>query len=385
MTHVDGRLHKLVADWMAAHPFNDLIPQNLNPPPRTVVAGPVDLRFAIDAKLNETDGAQRTTYKQRRKLEEKIAAFIDSNASYFSEHAPELITNAMKLRACRRSGTWGERHEGCKHKVVIGWDFKCGIPRLCPDESRAEQRRLVRRYRKPALAWVAAKPAMRRIQKGVVTWPNVALGSLAPIKRAFFKELSKLTKKFPTIKGVLASQEDPLSEHGDWNVHVNVVFLVEGRLDWMALIEQWTAQTRHLFPTCDAEHFQIKMRELPRFDDDALDDALREVVKYAIKHQDMSAIAPERFAEWWKAGKAFRRTRSYGVLFRIGDPKREFAEVVWHGRVWWDDRASAYAVSAAVSSTQANNSMAKTQGVGGRGPPFHNIHGPPGATNGRVG
>ena len=56
----------------------------------------------------------------------------------------------------------------------------------------------------------------------------------------------------------------------------------------------------------------------------------------------------DRIREWWEAGLRFRRTRSYGLWFKIGDPEREGQdEIRWRGRVWWDHRAGAYAVERA--------------------------------------
>lgn len=366
---------------MAKNPFKDFLPANLNMPTRELSGDVSDaaristLRSEIDAKLNESGGDNaRTTYRLRREIEGKLADYLEVNAQAFA-HVRELTEAPSKLRACRRSGHWGERRAGERRKLVMGWDFKCGMTRLCPDESRSEQRRLVRRYKPAILAWRKEKPALRRIQKGVVTWPNIAPGQLAFMKRQMLKELPKLTKKFPVIKGVLVSQEDPLSaERDDWNVHLNVVLLVEGRFEWSDFRAAWTEQTKHLFPECNSTSYQMELRELPRCDDRALEDALRECLKYAVKHQDMSALKTDRFLEWWNAGLRFRRTRSYGVLFRIGDPEKENGEIVWHGRVSWDSRANAYAVHrAGVDLTQANNSGGKTRHLGAAAPPGNNF------------
>lgn len=377
-------LGKLRTQWLAANPYKEFLPQNLNQPARQVTKlkgaefeRVADLGSAVDGKLNQSDDSnrskQRTTYKQRRQIEAKLADYIEGHMPVF-QHVRELRDAPEKMRACRRAGYWGERITGDRRKLVMVWDYKCGIGRLCPDESRAEQRRLVKRYKPAAMDWVRQKPGMRRIQKGVVTWPNVAPGQLALMKRRMCKELAAFIKKFPTIKGALVSQEDPLSERGDWNLHLNVIFLVEGRLDWLALIERWTEQTRHLFPECDAEHFQIKMRPLDRTDDKELDAALRECIKYAVKHQDMTTLDPYRFLEWFNAGLRFRRTRSYGVLFRIAKPQREYSETVFYGRVMWEGslRNGVYAVHRAVFSTQANNSRgraAENNSFRGSGPP----------------
>ncbi len=83
---------------------------------------------------------------------------------------------------------------------------------------------------------------------------------------------------------------------------------------------------------------------------------------------------PERFLEWWEGHRRFRRTRSYGCLFGesldelTGDIEdRPRGEVTWYGRLWWDIRAQAYAVSGAahVGLIQANNSPAGGHGQGG--------------------
>lgn len=371
----DSSLSKVRADWMARHPFKDTLPDYLNTPRRDVSSTTservADMRCAIDAKLNQADEeGGRSTYRMRRKIEGKIADYIEGHAAAFL-HVRELFDMPSKLRACRRSGAWGERCVEGHGKIVMGWDFKCGSSRLCPDEARTEQRRLVRRYRPAIRNWVRERPGLRRIHKGVLTWPNVEPGQLGFMKREMFRWLPKLTKAFPVIHGVLASQEDPLSSaRDDWNVHINIVLCVEGRFDWGAFRAKWTELTKHLFPTYEGTSFQVEMRELPRCDEGALDDALREVLKYAVKHQDMSDLKPERFLEWWNAGQRFRRTRSYGCLFRVGEPDKEKTEVTWYGRVSWDERAKAYAVfRSGVDLTQANKSGAKTQHVGGAAPP----------------
>lgn len=364
--------HRLVADWMAANPFKDFLPLNLIPPTRSLeqpkgdeAMRVADLGVQIDGKLNQSDESnrskQRTTYKQRRQIEARLADYIEQHMDVLQQ-VSSLRDAPAKLRACRRTGHWGERVEADRRKLVMGWDFKCGMTRLCPDESRAEQRRLVRRYKPAALAWAREKPTMRRIQKGVVTWPNIEAGKLAPMKREMCRQFAALLKSIPAVKGSLVSQEDPLGSGETWNLHLNVVLLIEGRFDWLELIQRWTAQTRHLFPECDAEHFQIKMRELPRFDEDELDAALREVIKYAVKHQDMTDLDPNRFLEWWNAGLRFRRTRSYGVLFRVGDVKRPQCEIVWYGRVWWEGSllGGVYAVERPrVFLTQGDNSAGR--------------------------
>lgn len=81
---------------------------------------------------------------------------------------------------------------------------------------------------------------------------------------------------------------------------------------------------------------------------------------------------PALFAEWWAAHRRLRRTRSYGCWFgkRMKELREEKDEaprgpVTWYGRLWWDQRARAYAVEmprAPVDLIQADKSAT--------GPPF---------------
>ena len=423
----------------AARPHRELffVPSWVDPPPRAITPpDPVTLdkvaqmRGSIDDKLNVADpediGKWKTTHRQRRKIEHQLADRFEAMGF--------LPDKVEKMRCCRMHGSWGDRDHAGGVKPVVAWDAKCGEARLCPDEARAEQRRLVRRYKPACLASVKAKPTRRRIQKAVITWPNVPAGQLRKYKKLMFEEHAKLLKKFPVIRAQLVSQEDPLAADGSWNIHLNALYLVEGKFDWTEFVAAWHARTAHLFPESKATHFQIELRALERFDERALEKAIVECIKYPVKHVTEKAngkfkndcgrrkgsgdrvsdggqrsgsgcvvgcedgrakmasdpargddaeslrrisdgdvsgaagslgsdvtlsrevgLAPammdwpdDRIREWWEAGLRFRRTRSYGLWFKIGDPEREGQdEIRWRGRVWWDHRAGAYAVERA--------------------------------------
>jgi hypothetical protein len=440
-------LNQARADWLALNPFREFLPDWLNPSPRLmtpIALADLDhlrLRATVEDELNQarTDlGKFKTTRRQRRRIEHEIADYLEGH---------DLLPNVVqKMRCCRMSGHWGEHEQDGELSHVIAWDTKCGLTRLCPDEARVEQRRLVRRYKKPMMDWKYAHGS-RRIQKGVITWPNVAPGDLAKMKRLMLIEFSRYLKKFPSIVGALVSQEDPLAARGDWNVHLNALLLVHGRLDWSEFRAGWHALTAKHFPECTARSFSMDLKPLPRFDDRALEKALVECIKYPVKHvteksngkrqvqrysDDDNAASerddaregsasrveqsaeegqerlsrlhlqqadgsrvdhlrfapgmidwpPDLFMEWWFAGQHFRRTRSYGVLFRI--PKQEDRSregITWRGRVWWDARARAYAVERAdlgrVDLIQGDNSIARIASNGyflsnrppGAGPP----------------
>lgn len=273
----------LVTRWMVSHPLSDRLPEWLVPPNRRIDAMPADsaqaavvsgTRGDIDAYLNKaTDGAT-TTFRQRRSVGERLAGYIEQHGLLSQDHA-------LKLRACRHGGAWGiDTGTG---KMIVAWDSKCSMTLLCPHCARTEQRRLVRRYKNPFINWKQANQT-RRIHSGVMTWPNVAPGDLAERQRSIFKYFAKVARSFPSIKGHLATVEVPLSSRGDWNLHLNVLLCVEGPLHWGDLRAAWHRKTVHLFPGYEGTGFQISMRQLPRYDDDALDAALRELIKYPAKH-----------------------------------------------------------------------------------------------------
>ena len=297
------------------------------------------------AKLRKPLGS----YSEHRRVEDAVADYVEA-AGY-----PKLTD---KLRACRRAGTVAERETD--GKILVQWDSKCNLARLCPDESGVESSRVAQRYLPRVEDWLAGGKR-RRVQKAVFTVPNVPAGGLRAAKRDQLKALDRLLRRkvCRNVQGALVTQEDPLSAAGDWHPHLNVLLLVEGFLDWGALRAEWTEVTRRFFPDSTATSFQIEIRELPGTLV-ALRAAFREQVKYAAKMvasgvppiaspgddtgpvvrevRDPLAVAPvdgsygrwskapglvawpyAAFGEWWEAGLRFRRTRAYGVLY--GAPK----------------------------------------------------------------
>lgn len=392
-------LGQIAADWMAAHPFAERLPDWLVPPSRRLDPPPVDpaaragvvlARADIDAHVNTGRDGTRTSFRQRRAVGEQLAGYLEQHSLLSQEHV-------LKLRACRCSGTWGVQAEG--GRLVVAWDSKCSLTLLCPHCARTEQRRLVRRYKDPMKRWKQQR-ASRRIHSGVFTWPNVTPGELAGKLRLVFRWFRRVSQDFPSIKGYVATVEAPLSRRGDWNLHLNVLLCVEGPLHWRDLIAAWHRKTVHLFPGYEGTRFQVELRQLPRYDDDTLDAALRELIKYPAKHVTeksngkavvsgrgaegdrtveslapvMTEWPPVRFTEWWGAHRRYRRTRSYGCLFGehleelSGDIEdRPRGEVTWYGRLWWEGRSQGYVVSAptSVGLIQANNS---NPGTGPPGP-----------------
>lgn len=287
----DNRLHRERANWLAENPFSDFPPAWLNPPARELqapanrveAAALAQRRAELDAAMNRAGAGEyksKTTHRQRREIEKRLAVVLREWG---------YLDLAERMEHCRLSGHWGEHAEQMtkdgRPRLVLLWDYKCGLTKLCPDEARIEQRRLVRRYVAPAKRW-AAERGTRRIQKGVITWPNVARGKLSAYLRAMPRETAELLSKFPVIRGAIQTIETPLSARGDWNLHNNVVLLVEGLINWGEVGRAWHAQTKRLFPDCPSSWYQVDFHKLPRHheDPDALAAALRECIKYPVKH-----------------------------------------------------------------------------------------------------
>lgn len=276
------------------------------------------------------------------------------------------------LRECRRTGVWGRCR--CTGETVIAWDAKCGDLHLCPDEAREEQKRLAEKYL-PALTRL--DQAGYKIQKIVISPPNVSVndyqldafncvtlaGAMQYLFRRFravaFRNVKNGERQFP-IAGALAVLEAPLSSHGDWNVHLNVFVAIEpGKFfDWSAFREalggwQCDFKTKQDMIEATTRRRLVAGDNLATLtDDDVFMQALLECIKYPVqtvaskssKHAGewidgvfvsretntpvappMTSWPPERFLEWYRAHKGFRRTRGYGkdVLFGIKAPARD--------------------------------------------------------------
>lgn len=337
-------------DWVNRHDLATVLPAHLyqaadrqDSAERWRAGGQADETFAEIA----TDEARAALekYSSHRAIEKQVADYLNHHRIY-----PDL---ARRLRSCRQSGSLGVRHKtDGSIKPVILWDKKCNLNRLCPDESREEQRRLDSRYRQPIIDWKNARPGRRQIQKGVLSPPNVSVESFGyEYKREFYRRLSLWLKDDAqnAIKGCLATMEDPLSWRHDWNLHLNVVLLVDGFFDWKAANESYKKIFLDLFPGYEDEHFQCEFRALKN---DEIEDELREVIKYPVKlipstadqkKGDSPAPAlveypPERFTQWWESGfgqtrnstrtingrktdvmyrPSLRRTRTYGLLHSL--------------------------------------------------------------------
>ena len=281
-----------------------------------------------------------------------------------------------RLRRARWSGAYG--YSVTKGKAVMFWDDKAGLSRLCPDDAREESQRLIRKVLDPLETLQSGTPSAQgadghALHYVVLTTPNAASGSLRremlAIMRRFRHSILRAKHNdgslvFPEIKGALCVLEAPLGSSRDWNVHLNVILVVKGFLDYEKLRRIW--------------HWDLKAQKLAH-GPGVVRGALTELIKYAVaatvaksaehaeeRERRMSLAeycetkcgpASERpppppmldwtgseLLEWLRAMRGFRRTRTYGCLFRLKKPKAEpIGQVVWLGRV--DYRSGRYRLS----------------------------------------
>ena len=374
----------------------------------------------------------------RRAAEQQLADYLHTVAEalpYFDgEHKIQEL--AESLATCRTAGVAGQTEQG---SAQIAWDHKCGQVRLCPDESRIETQRVAERYVTAMHRWHLEKPGRRRIIYAVLTCPNFEPGRLEHGKRFTLEQFKawmrheyaacpvtwrkvaedlgdgdrrivpqavksrkRKIQAFPSIQGAMVIQEDPLSARDDWNVHLNAFLLIDGRFDYKEARELWG--------------WNVEFRELDASDPAALFRAAMEAVKYSAQivptkseekraRHDTEAPAMtewpvERWAEWWAAGKGFRRLRSYGELYRLTAPCPACGEAVrlsaetcphcqhsmadeaeaplvrWLGRVSWD--GAGYRVDLIPENNFSGSWLSRwsSSGPAGSGPPGA---GPPGS------
>ena len=290
----------------------------------------LNLEQRVTAELAAQDQADKLAARGiRRRAEQELADFIQYKV--LPIHAdPKLEEIPHKLRACRCHGTLARTAEG---KVLTLWDTKCGLNRLCPDESRNETHRLIERFAPAAEAYLRLHPRAR-LYSAVFTLPNFPDGKLRSGLLDIYRRFNRLRKKkenkklvFHEILGSVAVVEAPRSAHGDWNVHLNALLLTDGYLGYSKL-------RRHWFWNVEIKRVEGNTAQIVR--------ALKEIIKYAVqitptKSQEkseqgkthapaMTEWEPSAWFEWYRAHNRYRRVRSYGKLF-LNEKRREELEL----------------------------------------------------------
>jgi hypothetical protein len=266
------------------------------------------------------------SYSERADIRRRLADKIEREVLPF--HCPRWLERyPEKLRSARRTGCFGVRRD--TGRPIVFWDEKAGLSRLCPDDAREESQRLKRRVLEPLQAEQSSGASLDYV---VFTTPNAKPGELRHGMKAIYRRFRKLLPKFPQIKGALCVLEAPLGQARDWNVHLNVILVTRGFMDWKALRAAW--------------HWNLEIRRLPKAPG-AIAGALAELIKYAVaatvsKSEDHAGRSPAppmlewsggELTEWLCAMHGSRRTRTYGVLYRLPDPEPDIGPIVWIGRV----------------------------------------------------
>lgn len=317
--------------------------------------------------------ANLTHYASRAQVRHMLADKIEREVVPLLP-LPWITKIPEKLRNARRTGTYG-LHARSGRGIVL-WDEKASLSRLCPDDAREEASRLQKRYLPHVeQAWRDGCD----VHYAVFTMPNFKRGQLRAGMTKIFDRFRALLKKtdadgalvFPEIEGALCVLEAPLGRDRDWNVHLNVMLVVRGFLDWGKLRQAW--------------HWDVQFNRLPRGNVEHLKKSFRELIKYAVQatsekshakasnalqadnsrsvadglpdggvdqegtgaRDGLRAVAPpmlawtgSELAEWLEAMHGFRRSRSYGCLYGAPKPEAEdLGEYVWIGYVRWRDGA----------------------------------------------
>lgn len=303
------------------------------------------------------------SYSRRRRAEHELVDSFKQDPMLWAD--PRLEAYLHKMRQCRTLGTVGVKPDG---RPVIAWHSKCDCLRLCPDEARQDQARVIKQYFD---AFLSAKRGGLRLYKAVFTMPNAPDGELHPAKRAIFAEFKRFRENMPEIRGQLVIQEDPRGSRGDWNVHLNAIMLVDGYLDYdrARLYWPWVVKFSDERDMLKATRRTLEKRGIKA---DALSDetvliaAIKECIKYPVqavaekstkaaggwvggewrdakgkpKGPPMTEWGVAARGEWYRAQHGFRRVRSYGILYDIERPVLPDEldhDVEWWGRIAFAD------------------------------------------------
>lgn len=287
--------------------------------------------FQIEREIEEDCLAKSERHLIRQKMADFIEKGIKGNPFYEGLYADI----ALKLRTARSTGCVGIDAVSGRHITL--YDDKVNCVRLCPDEAREDTQRIIRKYAPEISRVLAANPSYRAYY-AVYTEPNVPAGQLKEGKQAQYKRFSNMHRSKwgkSCLKGSFVIQEDPLATNAkDWNVHLNVIHIVHGRFDFKTVRAMWGNN--------------VEIRQLNGKPEDIAKTFL-EVVKYAAKHigekstdgkhtksKGMIEWSFDQWHEWFIAGKGFRRSRSYGILYKFeGMPDKgiDLANVDWVGTV----------------------------------------------------
>lgn len=175
-----------------------------------------------------------------------------------------------RLRAARKSFCLGFRPSDGRQRVA--WDNKAGLSRICPDDAREDSRRMQRRVIDPLLEM---KKNGRQVTYCVFTLPNYQPGELRKGIKAIYKRFGALLKKraggklkWDQVEAAMCVLEAPLARDRTWNVHLNVLLVHRGFLDYGELRKDW--------------HWNVEFQRVTGGREE-LEKSLREIIKYSAR------------------------------------------------------------------------------------------------------
>lgn len=317
-------------------------------------------------------------HESRTHAREQVARYLE-RVVLPQRADPRLHRMPAELVSARRSGTTSYRP--LDDRYVRMYDSKAGLRLLCPDDSREESQRLFRRYSPKLLEWMESDG--HQVHFGVFTCPHARPGLLARRMRGLIVRLRKVLGEFRCVTGSLFVLEAPLSEARKWNVHLNVIITTDGSFfDYKRLRARWRWQVEIDPLRGGADVLRGTLAELLKYSVQAVPTKSAEkLAKRQTKAPAMTEWTAAEWLEWWDAHQRFRRTRSYGELFKVGKPEPQsmqgFHVVGWfatyRGRLFFGSRL--------LDSIQGDNygraiprlsleELEKCRGPPSTGPPF---------------
>lgn len=344
MNHVLERQHEFSNDarkYLANNPTASNLPYHLQSALGQIerYQSPVNLSAAVKGQFNQAFIEQEINNSfegrtGRMEIRQRLAAYMER--VYEHTGLKEYKERSIDLFKARKTGVIGLVADG---RHVVAWDEKVNCVRLCPDDAREDAKRLNRKYGLQIYKLLSSNRGWRLFYC-VYTDKNSAPGELLNGKRSIYKDFAGLHRTKwgkAHIMGTFATQEDPLSASDDWNIHINALHLVSGDFDFKTLRQMWGRNV-------EIRQVQGSIEEIAK--------SLMEIIKYAAKHvgeksedgkhttaPGMTDWSYERFHEWYYAGKRFRRSRSYGQLFRVKNQGQDFDmdSIQWVGSARWMD------------------------------------------------
>lgn len=324
---------------------------------------------------------------RRREFEDRVAVMIARDVHPLTQDK-KVRELAGKLMGCRRRGYVALTPQG---DAVFRWEHKCNLGKICPDEARTESKRLATRYLQPMLEYLRDNKRAQ-FQYWVISPPHCGLGELADYQKRvyrFFSELRRRKEFKGKLLGALVTLENPLAKSGDqWNVHLNVMAITDGVFPWREYRAAWArefggcstsmqgqreimkaAAARADGPVTMAEAVAGRFVELCKYttkinggktlDELAAGGADIDPTGGFIEAPAMFQWSGAAFLEWFEAVRKFRRTRSYGCLFRINAPDDEQPETETIGTIQLDEHGARYRYDVRLFLIPADNSTSQ--------------------------